>query len=505
MTEQVDFSNQIDRLWNSFWTGGITNPLTVIEQITYLMFARLMDINEKKNERRFRGASNGFKPHFSKNKQHLRWSNFRQLGPEEMLKVVRGEVFPHFKTVASISQTKDTPNSAHPSVGRYFEDAQLLIQKPSLLVEAVEMVNDLPITGDKKGDLYEYLLKKLTTAGINGQFRTPRHIIQLMVKMIKPELTDKICDPACGTGGFLTETMDYLLKTHSHEDGDVITYDRKLEDNLEHLRSGMFHGLDFDITMLRVASMNLLLHGIDDPAIIYQDTLSGSFGETYPQLSENAFDVVLANPPFTGALDTDSVSPDLLRRTKTKKTELLFLGLFLRLLKNGGRCAVVVPAGVLFSASNAHKTIRKTIIEDNQLEAVVSLPNGVFRPYAGVATAILIFTKGGKTDEVLFFDVENDGYSQDDKRTKITEDDLPIVLEGWKGRAKEDFSDRTKKAFSVSVDEITKNDFDLSVSRYKEVVYETVEYDPPKVILERLSELEEEITRGRKDLEGMLE
>jgi type I restriction enzyme M protein len=501
VTDTAKFSSQIDKLWNSFWTGGITNPLSVIEQISYLMFSRLMDINEAKRERRFRGDTSKYSPLFDKKAQHVRWSNYRQLGPDEMLRVVRDEVFPHFRTVASLTRSGTAKTSDHPSVGQYFEDAQLLIQKPSLLVEAVERVNDLDLTGDQKGDIYELLLKKLTTAGINGQFRTPRHIIELMVQMIDPKPSETICDPACGTGGFLIESMEYLTKKHTKKDG---TYDRQYEDNRDHVRSGMFHGFDFDVTMLRVAAMNLLLHGIDDPAIAYQDTLSGSFGDNFPDWSEDAFDVVLANPPFTGSLDTDSVSPDLLRRTKTKKTELLFLGLFLRLLKNGGRCAVVVPTGVLFSASNAHKTIRKTIIEDNQLEAVVSLPNGVFRPYAGVVTAILVFTKGGKTDDVLFFDVDNDGYSQDDKRTKITEDDLPEVLEGWKGRSKEDFSDRTKKAFSVSVDEIVKNDFDLSVNRYKEIDHEVIEYDPPKVILERLSELEAEITKGQKQLTELL-
>jgi type I restriction enzyme M protein len=406
-----ELKSRIDRLWEEFWIGGIANPLTVIEQITFFMFARLLDIVETRNENRERRTGQAFSRLFRPDQQHLRWSHFRNLRGEEMLPLLRDEVFPHFKTV-SVEGAK---------FGEYMKDAQLMVQKASLLVSAVGMVEALPLTeGDTKGDLYEYLLSKLTTAGINGQFRTPRHIIQLMVALVDPKPTDIVGDPACGTGGFLMATMEYLLRKYSSpqgvienpETGDRIYTGDLLEPYRDHIRSKMFHGFDFDVTMLRIASMNLLLHGVEAPDIHYQDTLSASFTDRFPEVASDGFDVLLANPPFTGSLDFEDVHPGLLRKVKTRKTELLFLVLMLRMLKTGGRCAVIVPDGVLFGSSKAHVALRHTLVEENQLEAVISLPSGVFRPYAGVSTGILVFTKGGRTDRVWFYDVKAEGRIQ---------------------------------------------------------------------------------------------
>jgi type I restriction enzyme M protein len=518
-----DLKSRIDRLWEEFWTGGITNPLTVIEQITFLMFARLLDIVETRNENRERRTKQPTPRLFRPDQQHLRWSHFRNLRGEEMLPLLRDQVFPHFKTVAMEGAT----------FGEYMKDAQLMVQKPSLLVSAVGMVEALPLTeGDTKGDLYEYLLSKLTTAGINGQFRTPRHIIQLMVALLDPKPTDVIGDPACGTGGFLVTTMEYLLRKYSSpqgafentETGEKIYTGDLLEPYREHIRTSMFHGFDFDVTMLRIASMNLLLHGVDAPDIHYQDTLSASFTDRFPQAASDSFDVVLANPPFTGSLDFEGVHPGLLRKVKTRKTELLFLVLMLRMLKTGGRCAVIVPDGVLFGSSKAHLALRQALVEENQLEAVISLPSGVFKPYAGVSTAILVFTKGGRTDQVWFYDVAADGLSLDDKRTQLLSEEklgpaprisltpdehlknnLPDVLVRWREREKAEYQrPRTAQSFCVPKAEIVSHEYDLSLGRYKKVVHEEVLHRSPTEILAELAKLEAEIQRGMKELEGML-
>jgi type I restriction enzyme M protein len=440
---------------------------------------------------------------FRGDQQHLRWSRFKQLGGEEMLAVVRDGVFKHFREdVATRSR-----------LGDYMKDAQLMVQKPSLLVSAVNMIEALPLTeGDTKGDLYEYLLSKLTTAGINGQFRTPRHIIRLMVDMLEPKPTEIIGDPACGTGGFLVSVMQYLLETHtsqkgiiSHEDGSkTFTGDQIKPEEWDHIRSNMFHGFDFDSTMLRIAAMNLMLHGVDEPDIHYQDTLSNNFPEKFSQQASDCFDVILANPPFKGSLDESDVHPSLVGKVKTKKTELLFLSLILRMLKIGGRSATIVPDGVLFGSSKAHAALRQMLMEENQLEAVISLPSGVFKPYAGVSTAILIFTKGGRTDNVFFYGVENDGYSLDDKRDKIDSDDLPDVIARWQKRDAKKDTDRKGKCFSVPSSEIKATNYDLSFSRYRETVHAEVKYDAPKIILGRLKKLEADIQTDLTDLEAML-
>jgi type I restriction enzyme M protein len=517
--------NKIDKLWLEFWQGGIANPLTVIEQITFLMFARLLDINETRDEKRQARTGKSFTPRFGSDQQHLRWSQFVHEGdPDRLLELVQNEVFKHFR-----EHTSDI------RFGDYMKDARLVIEKPSLLVKAVQMINELPLeSGDAKGDLYEYLLSKLTTAGINGQFRTPRHIIKLMVRMLDPKPEETVADPACGTAGFLINCMEHLLETYSSEEGvireeiegpdgkpaEAITYTGDLLDQAQwnHIKKQMFHGFDFDNTMLRIAAMNLYMHSVEDPDIHYQDTLAQSFADRFPGKEKDAFDVVLANPPFKGSLDEDTINPPILRMVKTKKTELLFVAQILRMLKNGGRSATIVPQGVLFGSSRAHQALRRLLVDDNQLEAVINLPSGVFRPYAGVATAILIFTKGGTTDHVWFYDVQDDGYSLDDKRDKLYQDeqgrpiyfagDMPKVLEAWQKRDKAiaatDANERTAPSFWVSKEEITGNKYDLSITRYKEVPYEEEKYDPPKEILGRMKALETAIISDMEELEAML-
>jgi type I restriction enzyme M protein len=500
-----ELRERVDKLWTQFWTGGIANPLTVIEQITFLMFARLLDTTEARNENRARRTGKDFRRIFTDDQQELRWSSFKNLPGDEMLALVRDKVFPHFRTVA-LEGAK---------FGEYMKDAQLLIVKPSLLVEAVNMIEALPLTeGDTKGDLYEYLLKKLTTAGINGQFRTPRHIIRMMVQMLDPKPTDRIADPACGTAGFLVAALEYLVEKYTSSEGvmldpntgEKIFSGDLLEPHREHIRAGMFHGFDFDVTMLRIAAMNLLLHGVDAPDIHYQDTLSAGFPERFPESAEGSFDIVLANPPFKGSLDFEDVHAGLLRKVKTKKTELLFIVLILRMLRLGGRSATIVPDGVLFGSSKAHVALRQLLVDENQLEAVISLPSGVFKPYAGVSTAILIFSKGGRTDSVFFYDVEADGYSLDDKRQEIDANDLPDVVEKWQdwkaGRG--DFGDRGQKAFVVSVSDIRGNGFDLSLNRYRESTRAAVTFESPRNVLNRMMSLETEIQRSMKALEKLL-
>lgn len=496
--------NDIDRLWLEFHTGGIANPLTVIEQITFLMFARLLDIEETRYEKM--AGRTGKSPHknFGPDQQNFRWKNWSEYGGEEMLRHVRDQVFPHLRDLGGKNTT----------FGEYMKDATCLIPKASLLVSAVTQINLLPLgNSDIKGDLYEYLLSKLSTAGINGQFRTPRHIIKLIVELLDPKPTEVVGDPACGTAGFLVGTMEYLRRQYSSpelvetfEDGSKGYPGDLLEPYREHIQSGMFHGFDFDVTMLRIAAMNLMLHGVENPDIHYQDTLSKNFPERFSRQAENGFDVILANPPFKGSLDEEDVHPSLLKKVKTKKTELLFVALILRMLKEGGRSATIVPDGVLFGLSKAHVALRQHLIDENQLDAVISLPSGVFKPYAGVSTAVLIFTKGGQTGEVLFYDVQADGFSLDDKRQPIDENDLSDVLSKFQKRQmeKNEFSDRTAKNFIVSVADIRANKYDLSFKCYKKVIREATKYDSPQEIMKRMKRLEGEIQSELADLEKML-
>jgi type I restriction enzyme M protein len=504
--------SSIDKLWEEFWTGGITNPLTVIEQISFLMFARMLDMAETRNEKIAQRSGKTFKRIFGPKEQHLRWSNFKQRDAEQMLRIVRDEVFPFFKRAFSAEQNE---NGAKERVNM-MADAMLMIQKPSLLVSAVNMIDNLPLDeGDTKGNLYEYLLSKLTTAGINGQFRTPRHIIRLMVEMLDPKPEEIIGDPACGTAGFLVEAMLYLQRRYTtpelvftDEQGAHYPADL-LEPYRKHIQTRMFYGFDFDVTMLRIAEMNMMLHGVDRPNIRYQDALSNNFIENRAALASNCFDLILANPPFTGSLDEKDISPTLTGKVKTKKTELLFIALILRMLKMGGRSATIVPDGVLFGSSKAHLALRKMLVEENQLEAVISLPSGVFKPYAGVSTAIVVFTKGGATSEVFFYDVQADGFSLDDKRIELDQkkhenNNLPDVLTRWRNLKAEKKRRRTDQSFLAPKTDIVANNYDLSVNRYKEVVYEEVDYDSPDVILSELAATEHDIQLGIEELQGML-
>jgi len=526
--------NDIDKLWEKFWTGGITNPLTVIEQISYLMFARMLDMQEEVAERKAARSKKEFDRLFPNTPegQLLRWKNFKNLSGKELHKHLKNAVYPYFASLGQHAEeeglgSEGSATQALGHIGEYMQDADLEIKNESVLVSAVEMVDNLPLTqSDVKGDIYEYLLSKLTTAGINGQFRTPRHIIDAMVELIDPQPTDIICDPACGTAGFLARTMEYLNRLHSSEAGTFEDEDGNkhytgdlLEPYREHINKQMFWGFDFDTTMLRVSSMNMMLHGVNGANILYQDSLNKSVKENYPEQEEDFFDIILANPPFKGSLDETNTNPDVLGLVKTKKTELLFVAHILRALKLGGRAAVIVPDGVLFGSSKAHQQLRKELIENNQLEGIVSLPSGVFKPYAGVSTAILLFTKGGATERVWFYNLEADGYSLDDKRTPLkgeSGNDLPDAIAKWKQyrelveanasdkKIEKAFGDKTQKAFVVNAADIASNKYDLSINRYKEVVYEEEEYEDPKEILKRLMALEEEIMGDLKDLEGML-
>lgn len=484
--------SQVDRIWDAFWSGGISNPLEVIEQMTYLLFIKRLDeihsVREKKAARLGKPIE---EPVFSPEQQNLRWSVFKQLGDAATLyDVVANQVFPFIKTLGEADSTYAT----------HMKDARFTIPSPALLAKVVDMLDAIPMDDrDTKGDLYEYMLGKIASAGQNGQFRTPRHIIKLMVEMMAPKPADSICDPACGTAGFLVAAAEYLQHHHSNE----IYADQGSAKRFNH---DTFHGFDFDSTMLRVGSMNMLLHGVENPAIENRDSLSESHAGV-----EGQFSLILANPPFAGSLDYESTAQDLQRMVKTKKTELLFLALFLRLLKPGGRAAVIVPDGVLFGSSKAHKSLRQMLVEEQKLDAIISMPSGVFRPYAGVSTAILLFTKtnSGGTDKVWFYDMRADGYSLDDKRNELDHakhenDNLPDILSRWWDQAGEAGRERTEQSFLVSKDEIADNDYDLTINRYKQVVHEVVEYEPPAKIISDLKALETEIARGTAQLEELL-
>ncbi|WPZ18735.1 class I SAM-dependent DNA methyltransferase [Geobacillus subterraneus] len=479
-----ELKNKVDKIWETFWTGGITNPLTVIEQFTYLLFIKGLDEAETQREQEAALLGIEFERIFPEDKQHLRWSKFKNLEASQMYEIVSKEVFPFIKSLHG------NKNSAY---AKYMSDAIFMIPTPQMLSKIVDGIDKLPLKDrDLQGDLYEYLLSKIATAGTNGQFRTPRHIIKMMVELVKPTPEDIIVDPAAGSAGFLVAAGEYLRKHRS---------DLFLVQSLkEHFNNHMFYGFDMDRTMLRIGAMNMMLHGIENPNIEYRDSLSEQ------NKDKDKYTLVLANPPFKGSLDYDAVSNDLLKVVKTKKTELLFLALFLRILKTGGRCACIVPDGVLFGSSKAHKDIRKEIVENHKLEAIISMPSGVFKPYAGVSTAIMIFTKTGVggTDQVWFYDMKADGYSLDDKRTPIEENDIPDIIARFHNREAEKERKRTEQSFFVPVEEIRENDYDLSINKYKEIEYEEVQYEAPSVILERVLDLEKQIVNGLKELEDML-
>ena len=479
-----DLRSKVDKIWEIFWTGGITNPLSVIEQFTYLLFIKGLDDKQLDEERSAEFLGIEIDKIFNETQENLRWHKFKQLNAPEMYEVVSKQVFPFIKTMHSDKESAFT---------KYMDDAIFMIPTPQMLEKIVTNIEQLPLSqGDTKGDLYEYLLSKVATAGTNGQFRTPRHIIKMMVELMKPTPTDIIVDPAAGSAGFLVEAGEYLKR--NNEDLFAI---KELKD---HYNNDMFYGNDMDRTMLRIGAMNMMLHGVERPNIEYRDSLSETNKDT------EKYTLVLANPPFKGSLDYESVSADLLKITKTKKTELLFLALFLRTLKKGGRCASIVPDGVLFGSSNAHKSIRKEIVENHHLHAIISMPSGVFKPYAGVSTAIMIFTKtgAGGTDKVWFYDMKADGLSLDDKRQPVSENDIPDIIARYHNLEKEIDRKRTEKSFFVTKNEIVDNGYDLSINKYKEVEYDKVEYESPKVIIQRIKELEQQILEGLDDLERMV-
>lgn len=480
-----ELRNKIDRIWETFWTGGITNPLDVIEQFTYLLFIKQLDDVETTNENEANFLGVPFESMFPDDCQQYRWSKFKNLGSaEEMYDIVLNGVFPFIK---NLHQDGDSAYS------KYMGDAIFKIPTASMLTKIVDGIDGLELgDADSKGDLYEYLLSKVATAGTNGQFRTPRHIIKMMVDLVQPQPEDTIIDPAMGSAGFLIESQAYLREHH-----EKMFLNAKLR---EHFNNNMFYGNDMDRTMLRIGAMNMLLHGVDNPNISYRDSLSEQNTDV------EKYSLVLANPPFKGSLDYDAVSADLLKVTKTKKTELLFLALFLRILKKGGRAAVIVPDGVLFGSSKAHKQIRKEIVDNNKLEAVISMPSGVFKPYAGVSTAILVFTKtgAGGTDQVWFYDMKADGYSLDDKRQAVSENDIPDIITRFANLEGEKERQRTEQSFFVPVEEIVENAYDLSINKYKEIVYEKVEYDPTDVIMARIENLEKEIHVEMQELKKLL-
>lgn len=495
-----ELRNKIDALWDAFAAGGLVNPLEVIEQITYLIFIHDLDVSDTMREKESIMLGLPFQSIFAGQVsvgdrevegRNLKWSVFHDFPAQKMYSVVQEWVFPFMK---NLHGDKDS------AYAKYMDDAIFKLQTPLLLSKVVDSLDDIFALMEQvkdvdiRGDVYEYLLSKIAQSGLNGQFRTPRHIIRMMVELMKPSAEDVICDPACGTSGFLVTAGEYLKEKHKEE----IFYDKVKKD---HYMNHMFHGYDMDRTMLRIGAMNMMTHGVENPFIEYRDSLS----EQNPDADK--YSLILANPPFKGSLDAEAVSADLLKVCKTKKTELLFLALFVRMMKVGGRCACIVPDGVLFGSSKAHKDIRKELLENQRLEAVISMPPGVFKPYAGVSTGILIFTKTnhGGTDQVWFYDMQADGFSLDDKRSPINENDIPDIIERFHNRDRETERARTEKSFFVSKQEITDNDYDLSINKYKKQEYVPVEYPPTGEILEQIFELERQIGEELRELKGMLE
>ena len=494
-----ELKNKIDGLWDIFAAGGLVNPLDVIEQITYLMF--IHDLDDSDNLRAKEAAMLGlpYKSIFASevqigdrtvDGQQLKWSVFHDFSAGKMYSVVQEWVFPFIKNLHG------DKNSAY---SKYMDDAIFKLPTPLLLSKVVDSLDDIYTlmnesqSADVRGDTYEYLLSKISQSGRNGQFRTPRHIIRMMVELMDPKADDVICDPACGTSGFLVTAAEYLKETKKNE----IFFNKQKKD---HYMNHMFFGYDMDRTMLRIGAMNMMTHGIENPYIEYRDSLSDQNPD------KEKYSLILANPPFKGSLDYDTVSADLLKVCKTKKTELLFLTLFLRMLKTGGRCACIVPDGVLFGSSTAHKAIRKAIVDENRLEAVISMPSGVFKPYAGVSTAILVFTKTGYggTDNVWFYDMHADGFSLDDKRSPVTENDIPDIISRFINIDAEKDRKRTEQSFMVPKEEIVNNDYDLSINKYKQTEYVPVEYPSTAEIMAELDRIELEIGTEMEALRSLL-
>jgi len=495
-----ELKNKIDGLWDIFASGGLVNPLDVIEQITYLMFIRDLDDadNLRSKESVMLGITHSsiFSGEASVGAQvvdgrQLKWSVFRDYPAGRMYSVVQEWVFPFIKTLHADKKS---------AYSKYMDDAIFKIPTPLLLSKIVDSLDEIyklieaEKNSDTKGDTYEYLLSKISQSGRNGQFRTPRHIIRMMVEMMKPGADESICDPACGTSGFLVSAGEYLKENYKED----IFFNKAKKD---HYMNHMFYGYDMDRTMLRIGAMNMMTHGIDNPFIEYRDSLSDQNPD------KNKYSLILANPPFKGSLDADSVSADLPKVSKTKKTELLFLALFLRMLRTGGRCACIVPDGVLFGSSKAHTDIRKEVVENHRLEAIISMPSGVFKPYAGVSTAVVVFTKTGYggTDKVWFYDMRADGFSLDDKRTPIDNNDIPDIIKRFANLTDEENRERTEQSFLVPKAEIVNNGYDLSINKYKKSVYIEPDYPSPRVILAEIRVLDSEIAKGLQELEALID
>lgn len=482
--------NKIDNIWTIIWAGGITNPITVIEQLTYLMFIHDLDVKELETERLENLTHTKMERIFPQTPagQALRWHNFKDKNAAEIFATLKDRVFPFIKNELG----KDEQSA----FSRYMSDALFLFPTPQIVERVVTGLDDLyqhDLSGlDVQGDLYEYMLDKLATSGKNGQFRTPAQIRNMMVRLIEPTPDSKICDPACGTAGFLISSAEFIRSKYEN----VMT-----SEQWDHFAGDMFSGFDMDKTMLRISAMNLMLHSITTPTIEYRDSVSKT-----NDIAEE-YDIILANPPFSGTIDKEGVSDDLKRVCNTTKTELLFIALFLRMLKKGGRCACIVPDGVLFGTTKAHQSLRKELIENHKLQAVISMPSGVFKPYSGVSTAVLVFTKtgAGGTDKVWFYDMNADGFSLDDKRNPVAENDIPDILARFHNLAGETSRARTEQSFFVPKSEIEQNNYDLSINRYKEVVHEKIEYDKPDVILTRIDTLIADIAKQAKQVREMLE
>ena len=487
-----EIKNRIDAIWDTYWVGGITNPMSVLEQMTYLFFMKMIDDAQLKKEAEanilgVQIANPTFKDGLWHNPEtdndvpynSLRWHVFKNMEATQMFNTIRNDAF------AFIKNLNEGKSSAY---SRFMRDAVFLIQNPRTLTKIVDGVDALDMTNrDAMGDVYEYILGKMAASGNNGQFRTPRHIIRMMVELMQPTLKDEICDPAMGSAGFIVESAKYIAEKYKQ--------DLLKKENAEHFKGKMFHGFDTDSTMLRIGAMNLMLHGVEEPDVAYRDSLSSSNNDT------EKYTLCLANPPFAGSVDSEDINKSLLAITNTKKTELLFVSLFIRMLQTGGRCASIVPDGVLFGNSNAHVALRKELVDSHTLRAVISMPSGVFQPYSGVSTAILIFTKtgAGGTDKVWFYDMQADGYSLDQKRTEVEENDIPDVVTRFKNLEAEEQRTRKDKSFLVPVDEIRSNDYVLSINKYKEVEREKVEYDSTEVIQGRIEALESEIAVAIKE------
>ena len=481
-----EIKSRIDSIWDTFFAGGITNPMTVLEQMTYLFFMKMLDDAQKTKEANANIMGVAVKdPTFREGMWHnpdvdkdvpyetLRWSVFKNKEAEEMYRIISRDAFAFIK---NLNTGKESAYS------RFMANATFMIQNPRTLVKIVEGIDALDMNNrDTMGDVYEYILGKMAASGNNGQFRTPRHIIKMMVELMQPTIKDTICDPAMGSAGFIVESAKYV---QSHYKSELLN-----PENMKHYKSGLLHGFDTDSTMLRIGAMNLMLHGVDNPDVEYRDSLSTD------NTDENRYTLCLANPPFAGSLDYDAVSKSLLAITKTKKTELLFMALFVRMLQLGGRCASIVPDGVLFGTSSGHLAIRKEIVDNQRLQAVISMPSGVFKPYAGVSTAILIFTKtnAGGTDKVWFYDMKADGFSLNDHRNPVPENDIPDIIARFHNLDGEAERSRKEQSFLVPVEEIREKGYDLSMNKYKEVERAVVTYDAPEVIMERIVNLETQI------------